>query len=187
MEKKFRVDGHLGGNIEGGDKDTFYPSLWDWMVKTLGVKTVLDVGCGQGHALKEFVRFGCQVCGIDGLRSNVDDCNASGCKAFVHDLTQGPWTCDPRVDLVWCCELVEHIEDKHMEKLLATLSNGRFVAMTHALPGQIGHHHVNCRPSSYWIRKMNGVGYDLRADLTEKSRTLAPSYWAQTGLVFEKS
>lgn len=185
MEKKFRIDKHLGGNIEGGDPDTFYPALWEWMFKSMGeypLRTILDVGCGQGHALREFGRIGFKARGIDGLESNVRDCDGM---AEVHDLTKGPYKSDP-VDMVWCCELVEHVEDKFLPNLLGTLSNGRFVAMTHALPGQIGHHHVNCRAPDYWIRKMGGVGYELRVDLTAKSRTLVGSYWAQTGLILER-
>ena len=48
---------HLGGNTIGGNAQTFYPELWFWMIQTLGIKTVLDVGCGEGHALREFKRL----------------------------------------------------------------------------------------------------------------------------------
>jgi len=173
---------HLGGNVEGGDPNTFYPALWEWMVKELGVKSVLDVGCGQGYALREFKRLGCEAFGIDGLPENVADC---GGLAVVHDLTTGPYRCE-RVDLVWCCELVEHVEDKFLANLLGTLSGGRLVAMTHALPGQIGYYHVNCRAPDYWVEKMDEAGYVLRRDLTDKSRGLAHSYWNSTGLIFEE-
>ena len=45
---------HLGGYIVGGDDATYYPHLWDWLVSARGVKSVVDVGCGEGHAARYF-------------------------------------------------------------------------------------------------------------------------------------
>jgi hypothetical protein len=45
---------HLGGYVEGGDPATYYPDLWKWFVETLMVRSVIDVGCGDGVALKYF-------------------------------------------------------------------------------------------------------------------------------------
>src|SRR6188474_373147 len=55
---------HLGGNIIGGDRNTFYPALWSWLVRRFDISTVLDVGCGEGHAMAEFSALGCEVHGI---------------------------------------------------------------------------------------------------------------------------
>jgi hypothetical protein len=35
--------------------------------------------------------------------------------------------------------------------------------LTHAEPGDVGHHHVNCRPTDYWVRKMNEFGFEFDA------------------------
>jgi hypothetical protein len=59
--------------------------------------------------------------------------------------------------------------------------------MTHALPGQPGHHHVNCQPSRYWVQRLKGIGFDLDYRLTRYARTLGHAYFLRSGLVFVKS
>src|SRR4051794_28051900 len=41
------------------------------------------------------------------------------------------------------------------------LANAAVVAMTHAVPGQAGHHHVDCQPPGYWIERMRLRSYRL--------------------------
>jgi hypothetical protein len=69
-----------------------------------------------------------------------------------HDILAAPYVMP--VDVVWSCEVAEHIVEPKVDNYIDTLCNGRIVAMTHAVPGQPGHHHVNCQPSEYWIEKM---------------------------------
>ena len=168
---------HLGGNLIGGDPKTFYPSLWKWLVERFEISTVLDVGCGEGHAMAAFAALGCHVRGIDGLEANVAACG----DAALVDLTQDAyeWSCD----LVWCCEVVEHIHEQFVGNVVRTLANGRYVAMTHALPGQKGFHHVNCRPMEYWIGLMEMAGFALMPE-TFESRPLGGKYWRNSGLIF---
>ncbi len=72
-------EGHLGGYIRGcqsevatvygyehGDPATWTPKLWRWAYESLGVRSVLDVGCGEGHAAGFFRDLGCRVLGVDG-------------------------------------------------------------------------------------------------------------------------
>lgn len=187
-ELRFVVDRgrpHLGGNVHGGDPRTFYPSLWDWLVREFRVGTVLDVGCGEGHAMEEFVRAGAKPIGLDGLAWNVEKASAHG-PAILCDLTRFSLAM-PGVDLVWCCEVVEHVAEEHVEKLLDTICCGRVLAMTHAVPGQGGHHHVNCREAAYWIGAIGERGYRLDLGATAQSRTLADGYWGATGMIFRRS
>ena len=63
--------------------------------------------------------------------------------------------------------------------------------MTHALPGQGGYHHVNCQPASYWVQRIEALGYTLRRDMTEagKARITAAgmsTYFVSSGLIFER-
>src|ERR1043166_9362439 len=90
---------HLGGYVKGGDDATWYPDLWQWFMDLLGVRSVVDVGCGEGRALAWFRSKGCNVAGVDGLPQVDPDVDE-------HDFTKGPWGA-PRCDLVWCCEFVE--------------------------------------------------------------------------------
>jgi SAM-dependent methyltransferase len=176
----------LGGNMRHGDLHTWVPHLWRYLVDRFAVSSVLDVGCGEGHAVKFFHRLGIYAHGIDGLRDNVQ---RSVVPIALHDLLSGPYIMP--VDLVWSCEVAEHIAPDKVNHYLDTIANGRIVAMTHALPGQGGHNHVNCQPSEYWIEKMGARGFRLSEDnkiLIEISgRGETWNYFSKSGLVFLRS
>jgi len=59
--------------------------------------------------------------------------------------------------------------------------------MTHALPGQGGHHHVNEQPAQYWIDHLKRINCHVLIEDTNRVRKLAAldnaGYLARTGLV----
>lgn len=187
------VDRHLGGYVPGGDPDTFYPDLWTWLVEgPEKVSSVLDVGCGDGVALKHFRSMGCRVLGIDGIAQDDGD-------IIQHDFTEEgafvPAIADEKpdeFDLVWSCEFVEHVEEKHVSNFLTTFTFAPLVLMTHAEPGQGGWHHVNCRWPNYWIKLMDSIGFDLDAKLTNRTRELARlsdsvwNHYSRSGMAFRR-
>ena len=176
----------LGGNIRHGDANTFCPTLWRHLIDRFAIRSVLDVGCGEGHAVAFFHRAGIYAFGIDGLKSNVDRAVAP---IALHDLLAGPFYMP--VDLAWSCEVAEHIHPSKVDFFLDTLANGRIVAMTHALPGQEGHHHVNCQPAEYWIERMALRGYSLERSQEYYKKIAAldpvPNYFMQSGLLFVRN
>ncbi|PUE31007.1 hypothetical protein B9Z35_08195 [Limnohabitans sp. Jir61] len=92
-----------------------------------------------------------------------------------------------RVDLVHCQEVVEHIEAEFLDNLLSSLTCGRIIVMTNALPGQGGHHHVNEQPTEYWIENLKKYNCEVLVEDSNRIRKLAQqdgaTYLAQTGLV----
>ena len=147
---------HLGGNIMEGDPQTYSPSVWDYTINRFGIESVLDLGSGVGNAAQYFFRRGLKVVAVDGLAHNVEKAIFP---TMLHDITQGP--INTRVDLVHCQEVVEHIEEDYLESLLDCLTVGKFILMTHALPGQGGHHHVNLQPPEYWIEHLGHRGCNV--------------------------
>lgn len=182
MKGEMIAKGHLGGYVEGGDEATQYPHLWAWL-SLAGVETVLDVGCGDGTAMKTMGEIGLKVWGVDGVPQSLAHFSQ-------HDYAAGPFFWDS-VDAVWCCEFVEHIEERYMKNFLETFKSARkMILMTHASVGQAGHHHVNCRDPGYWTGAMAGIGYGLHPTLTENCRRLAAhntnpyNHFVRSGLVF---
>ncbi|MCX7383569.1 MAG: class I SAM-dependent methyltransferase [Alphaproteobacteria bacterium] len=173
----------LGGNIRHGDSNTFAPKLWRYLIERFAIRSMLDVGCGEGHAVHFFHKQGVYAHGIDGLASNVQ---RAVVPITLHDLLAGPYIMP--VDLAWSCEVAEHIAPSKVHHYLDTLANGRIVAMTHAVPGQDGHNHVNCQPSEYWVEALRTRGFSLERS-QEYYRQIAarddvPNYFQMTGLVF---
>lgn len=173
----------LGGNLRHGDTRSITPAFCEYLVDRFAVKSVLDVGAGEGHVVNHFHRLGIFAHGIDGLEANVHNAKAP---VAMHDLTCGPYMYP--CDLAYCVEVAEHIEERYLDNLLATLANAPVVVMTHAVPGQPGHHHVNTQPESYWVEKLDGMGYNLSIDndwfreLARKEKS--DCYFGETGLVF---
>lgn len=181
---EFVTDRHLGGYIRGGDPATYYPDLWRWLVDDQ-IDRVIDIGCGDGQAVKFFQDEICFVVGVDGMEQE----NPA---IVVHDYTTGPYQPDDRFDLAWCCEFVEHVEERYVPNFLATFQCADLVLMTHAFPGQPGHYHVNCQEPDYWKGVMAAIGYEYDHILTYGTRDLARmnespwNHYVRSGMAFKR-
>jgi len=191
-------EGHLGGyvkaspipapsglRIEHSDPATWAPNLWRWVYESLKIRSVLDVGCGEGHSAGFFKDLGCQVLGVDGsiqARQNsvIPDFHV------VHDFVKGSYVTKKKFELVWSCEFVEHVEEKFVDNFLETFrSSCKYIMLTYASPGQQGWHHVNCQPETYWIEKLEKIGFTFDPTLTSESRSVAePGHYRRKGLFF---
>jgi len=179
-------EGHLGGYLRAisaparnsassphGDSWTWYPLLWRWLIEDLGVRSMLDVGCGEGHAARFFRDAGCGVLGVDGSLLARGESVLHG-EHRSHDFEDGPFVPDRTFDLAWSCEFVEHVEERFVHNFLATFAaSHKYLLMTYARPNQKGWHHVNCRTERYWTEKLQRLGFDVAPDLTQTARKLA--------------
>lgn len=176
---------HLGGNFVEGDPFTFAPEVWNYVIDRLSIASVLDLGSGLGYSANYFFRQGCKVIAVDGLESN---CQRAVYPTVQCDLTKFPVLCS--VDLVHCQEVVEHIEEQHLDNVLSSLACGKFILMTHATPNQGGHHHVNEQLSQYWIDHLASRNYTLMEEDTARIRQIARAeravYLAHNALLFSR-
>lgn len=197
-----RLDfGHLGGTSTEGDPDSWYPELWDWLVREFGLGSVLDVGCGVGHAQKFFFDRGLLTWGLDCegvLARHLLRETSEKPGLIVHDLTTGPWgwVDTTRADLVWCCEVAEHVEEQFVDNVVRTVADNcyKVLAFCAAPAGAGGFHHVNCQDPPYWVAKLEAAGLTYRPDLTDHARSLCPegngrsarNYFRRSGLIFTR-
>lgn len=153
----------------------------------LKCKSMLDIGCGPGGQTYEADKLGLDAMGIDGDYTLQRDKNAL---FTLHDFTKGKLFLTKSYDFVWCCEFVEHVEEKYIENYLNLMINSNYIFMTYSEPGKPGHHHVNCKPKSFWINlmKKNGFIYDPLLTRTSKLKsTMKREFWIENGLVFKKN
>lgn len=177
---------HLGGNIVGGDERTYVPEVWSLLKERLSVRTMFDVGCGTGEAMRWWRDAGCGAYGLDGIPYNIKQASEYGGCILADLTTRGVRL--KGIDLVWCSEVVEHIDRPHLLNLLATICCGKYLAMTFATPGQGGHHHVNEQPEAYWVDVLRAYGMVPMASLARESRALVgpEKFWHHTGLIFRR-
>ena len=187
---------HLGGQFKG---NVDVP-LIKYILSTFDdIKTMVDVGCGNGCAsLKYNEEFGIDYIGIDGdyLRLPKSD------KFLLHDFTQGfvPFK-DPEVkfDLGYSVEFLEHVSEKYQDYYMEIFSRCKYVVVTAAPPGQPGHHHVNCRPTEYWIDVFKKYGFEFLEEVTKNAKSVSnikcsegvskppvEQYFKVSGIVFKK-
>lgn len=188
-------EGHLGGTAWGGDPSSWYPEIWDYLTEKYKIESVLDLGCGFGYSMEYFVhQLKLDALGVDGCEKCVKGHKFPD-RILKHDLTQSPCFSGKQVDMVWCCEVLEHIEEKFLQNVLDTLyyHARKLVVVTAAPPGSPGYHHVNCQKPEYWIEKLSSHRLRYNAEETEKCKSMAEgelkngrlvSYFQRGGLVF---
>ena len=177
------LEEHLGGhqgktNIDAG--------ALDWIINELNPTSFLDIGCGPGGMVEHAERCGLDSFGIDGdytlKRYNPD-------KFLIHDYTVGPAPLDKRFDFGWSVEFLEHVEEKYIDNYIDAFKSGKYVICTHAQPGQAGHHHVNCKPKSYWIDLFAKHGLFYSEEFTNQMKeasTMGKPFIKRNGLFFKQ-
>jgi SAM-dependent methyltransferase len=183
------ADGHLGGFITGGDPDTFDPVVWQDLVNRFKPQNLVDIGCGEGYAVEWFVNNGVDAIGIEGSTKALEKSPVKD-RIIIHDFTTGPYTLQPKFDIAWSCEFVEHVEAKYSNNYMSAFCSAPIVAMTYSEPqwSDGGHHHVNCQPQSYWNDKFAARGYQWMEEYSLYLRSIATARWVKpTVSVFRKA
>jgi SAM-dependent methyltransferase len=173
---------HLGGHANYTNEDA---GVLDLIIAKYRPKSMLDIGCGPGGMLREAVKRGMVAKGIDGDFT----LDYAGLDVVVHDFTMGPAPVDGEYDLGWSVEFLEHIEEQYLPNIAQAFQRCRYVFVTHALPRQVGWHHVNCQPEAYWLRVFRSWGFNPIGSFSKdlrKASTMQGPYARRTGLFFER-
>lgn len=132
----------------------------------------------------EAAKRGLEASGCDGDHT----IDFGGIDVEVHDFTTGPLYPAQIYDLGWSVEFLEHVEERFLDNVRPAFRACRYVFVTHALPKQPGHHHVNLQKSLYWIDVFADWGFVHDADFSaflRNSSTMEAEYSRRTGLFFE--
>ena len=181
------LEGHLGGFYTTVDKASHCPEMFKYLVENLDINSVLDIGCGMGYQMQEFMKYCDEVVGVDGSEYATSNSPVKE-SIFKHDFSVGELETEDRFDLCWCCEFVEHVKEEFRDNFLSSFAFCKYVAMTHAVPGQGGHHHVNCQSREYWVEHMSRFGFEFDEEMTDQLKELAGkgTHYGNTGLFFRK-
>jgi SAM-dependent methyltransferase len=165
--------GRMGGHCNMTNMDE---GVLRYLVGTLSVKTMVDVGCGPGGMVELANQLGVYAYGIDGDAGVHPD--------FLHNFEDGPLLVD-KVDLAWSVEFLEHIEEQYLDNVFSVFKQSRFVFCT-ANP-KPGPWHFNCQPFVYWVYQFRLRGFEFNSKMTEEikaSSTMNREFVEDTGMFF---
>jgi hypothetical protein len=163
---------HLGG-FTVFDVAGVSPSVWKYMVETLGVHSLLDVGCGRGTSTTWFLKHGVDILCAEGSHDAYE-------KTFLpdpatqmveHDFSRGPWWPEKTYDAVWAVEFLEHVNVQYHFNYITAFRKCALLFVSSSRWG--GWHHVEVHKDEWWIRKYESYGFHYDDTLTQKVRALA--------------
>jgi SAM-dependent methyltransferase len=133
----------------------------DCLAGRLPIRSVLDLGCGNGVWLSYWLEQGVSdVVGVDGPYVDVRMLRVPPSAFLARDLGQ-PLQLQRQFDLVQSLETAEHLPPSAADQFVDNLvRHGKLVLFSAAIPGQGGEHHVNEQPLNYWRAKFRVHDYD---------------------------
>jgi len=173
---------HLGGhnNVTNIDRGSF-----SYLKSAITLNSVLDIGCGPGGMKKVVEGHGKKWTGIDGDSSAIKGVE----NTILHDYTTGSCKLDQEFDLAWSVEFLEHVEEQYVPNFMENFAQCKYAFVTAALPGTPGHHHVNCKPSEYWIDIFSSYGLhynEKQTDILKQVSDMRKSFFKRCGLFFKR-
>jgi len=160
----------------------------------LGIpESLADIGCGIGTVVRLAAMLGIESYGVDQL-ANQNFVNATLFRANLVET----FTLPKPVNMVWCTEVAEHLDQSAHATLCDTLADnlaegrGNYLVFSSAYPNQDGSGHLSERPSKYWKDQFALRDLNFRKDLTVNLALLwsninSPLFWlAANVMVFEK-
>lgn len=154
------------------------------MYKDVGVKNIIDLGCGPGKYVKFLKEYGLDTIGVDG-NPGTKEFNS---ELLVADLAE-PQDFGKKWDAVMSLEVGEHIPKEFEKTFLDNIKkhSTKWVVLSWAVPKQNGFGHVNCQPNDYIISEMAASGFVFQPDKTAGLRKDASLFWFKnTIMVFCK-
>ena len=122
--------------------------------------TLVDVGCGAGGWVREFVKAGIDAVGYDGPWAERHLVIPRD-RFIPHDLER-PLPIDSRYEMAVSIEVAEHLSPIRGPGFVTDLcALSDVVLFSAALPGQVGTHHMDPRWQSYWVRLFADNGYGV--------------------------
>jgi SAM-dependent methyltransferase len=150
------------------------------VTSTVTIRSVLDVGCGQGAWLSVWRELGIgEAIGVDGAYVNREHLLVPRDSFISQDLAR-PFELKRRFDLVQSLEVAEHLPRESAAAFVASLvRHADLVLFSAAPPGQGGDNHFNEQPYDYWrslFAKHDYVALDYIRPRVHNDNTVEPWY-----------
>jgi hypothetical protein len=161
---------HLGGFITF-DRMGVSNNTWNFMMGPLGIKSLLDLGCGRGISTSYFLDNGADALCIEGSHDAVTQSLLPRDRIVEHDFTRGPWWPTRTYDALWSVEFLEHVGRQYYRNYIHVLRQAALLFVTSSNNG--GWHHVEVREPWWWHGRFTAAGFVYSDDLTQRVRNAA--------------
>jgi SAM-dependent methyltransferase len=162
---------HLGGwslqiDIGGISNNTF-----NFMMGILGIKSILDIGCGRGISTRYFHDRGADVLCVEGSHEAVTRSELPASRIVEHDYTLGPWWPARSFDACWSVEFLEHVSRQYTGNYMPSFHKCALIFATRSRWS--GHHHHEVHPEWWWVTRFRMRGFVFDRELTDVVRRQA--------------
>jgi Methyltransferase domain len=163
---------HLGG-FTAYDGQGVSPAVFQNMIGNLGVKSVMDVGCGKGISSLYFVLQGVDTLCIEGSHDAVAHSLLPDPETQVveHDFSRGPYWPAKTYDAVWSVEFLEHVGRNYQYNYIQAFRKAALIFVSSSRWG--GWHHVEVHTREWWITRFQFFGFHFNQDLTDQIQKAA--------------
>lgn len=151
-----------------------------YMAKVWKIKTIIDIGCGDGSYTKYLMNCGFDCRGYDGNPYTKELTNAiCHVKDFSIPVDVNHY------DLVLCLEVGEHIPEKYENGFFRNVINAakKRIILSWAVEGQAGFGHVNNRNNDYIINKMQVYRFIYDDGASKLLRAYSTKSWFKNTLM----
>lgn len=147
------------------------------------LKTIIDIGCGNGAYTERFNKNGFECVGFDGSPLTPELTN-NLCKImdFSEPVDIGEF------DLVFCLEVGEHIPSQYEQAFIDNICRAakNDIVLSWAVEGQGGDGHVNCKNNDYVINQMLTRGFKIEKEYTNFLRAQSRLPWFKNTIMYFK-
>jgi len=147
------------------------------------LKTIIDIGCGNGEYTRIFLKNGFACIGLDGSPLTPELSN-NLCKImdFSESVDIG------KFDLVFCLEVGEHIPSEYEQTFIDNIcrASKNDIILSWAVEGQGGTGHVNERNNDYVIKEMSIRGFEIDNESTNFLRKQCKIPWFKGTIMYFK-
>ena len=158
---------HLGGWTTY-DEQGVSNHTWNYMMGIIGVKSVLDIGCGRGISSSYFYENGARVKCIEGSIDAIDHTflpKQENQELIInHDFTRGPYWPDETFDACWSIEVLEHLSRQYVKNYMPSFRRCALIFVSASVWG--GHHHVEVHAQWWWKARFAAYGMQYLRDVT---------------------
>ncbi len=141
------------------------------IVQILGIKSMLDLGCGVGAYMEGVYDAGCtDIMGFELHTEHSMRHTSEHIRKYISkcDITAPIDIGGKKFDCCLSIEVGEHILPEGSEEFVNNLTkhSDKYIILTAAPPGQRGSGHINLREKEFWKKLIEEKGFFYQEDLT---------------------